>query len=260
MCWEQPEHSFLYLLFLRLILLPELAAIKLGGQIFVLFSFSLPISPMESSSSAPLCSAARPEGASEVLQDCQLAFISPCAITHSTSSVQSGDCFSAQALMPVVYKALSSCFAESLDWWSHLGREKTLWRNSRARWAPNHCCEYDPLLKWIAKHAAVLVGVNSLQHSANGAVSSGWRSLLFEILLSGSASLIWWISLDTTSASLHSNFFHASLQKKIVYLYPNSLAWLSGLLRNDIVFHFWSFAPVKEETSELGGSPWVSWC
>lgn len=106
MCWEQPEHSFLYLLFLRLILLPELAAIKLGGQIVVLFSFSLPISPMESSSSAPLCSAARPEGASEVLQDCQVAFISPCAITHSTSSVQSGDCFSAQALMPVVYKGL----------------------------------------------------------------------------------------------------------------------------------------------------------
>lgn len=106
MCWEQPEHSFLYLFFLRLILLPELAAIKLGGQIVVLFSFSLPISPMESSSSAPLCSAARPEGASEVLQDCQVAFISPCAITHSTSSVQSGDCFSAQALMPVVYKGL----------------------------------------------------------------------------------------------------------------------------------------------------------
>ena len=173
-----------------------------------------------------------------------------------------------------LHKSLSG-FAASHDGKSHLGTEETLLSNNWSQW-PEHHSEYYPLLragfiacwscsrglKLIAKHAAVMIGVNILHHffSANGALSSGWRSLLFEILLCSSASLIWWISLDITSACLCSNFFHASLQIKTVYLYPNSLAWLGRLLRSDILFPFWSLAPVREETSELGGSPWASWC
>lgn len=180
MCRVQPEHSLSYWFFWGL---SGSAVIKLRGQTFVfllflLFSLSLPWTAV-ALLHCVFTAISRTEVASVVLPG---LYIDLCLSLCQVSPAYGFTSSSARAAL-LLYNVLGShealsIFEELLNGKSPVRKEETLLRNNNwSRWAPQHRCEYDPLLqtafyqcwsshglKLIAKHAALTVGVNILQH------------------------------------------------------------------------------------------------